>query len=178
MIAPGNKKILIGFSVAAAMIAGASTYFFASGYRLNMTASYPIGIYQVDENKTIARGEMILFCPPPQGMILAGAKRGYIAAGICPGNITPLQKRIVGVAGDEITTTHAGVFINGELQKNSVIYRNDYQGNPLPMYKGGVLQEGEIFVMSDYNDRSFDSRYFGAVPSKNIIGHTKPMFLF
>jgi conjugative transfer signal peptidase TraF len=174
----GNKKILLGFSAAVVLIFGFSTYFFTNGYRLNMTASYPIGIYQVDENKTIARGEMILFCPPPQGLFLVGAKRGYIAAGICPGNISPLQKRIVAITGDKITTTHAGVFINGELQKNSVIYRNDYQGNPLPMYKGGVLQEGEIFVMSDYNDRSFDSRYYGAVPSKNIIGHTKPIFLF
>lgn len=178
MIPAGNKKILLGFAAAVILLAEGSAYLFNAGYRLNLTASYPIGIYQVDSNKTITRGDMILFCPPPQGMILAAAKRGYIEAGICPGNITPLQKRIVAIAGDKITTTHAGVFINGELQKNSVIYRNDYQGNPLPMYKGGVLQEGEIFVMSDYNDRSFDSRYFGAVPSKNIIGHTKPVILF
>lgn len=178
MIPSGNKKILIGFSAAVVLIAGASTYFFTSGYRLNMTASYPIGIYKVDENKTIARGEMILFCPPPKGSILAAAKRGYIAAGICPGNITPLQKKVVALEGDTIRTTRAGVFVNGQLQKKSTIYRNDHAGNPLPMYKGGIVSEGEIFVMSDYDDRSFDSRYFGTVPAENVIGHTTPVILF
>lgn len=178
MIPRANKKILIGFAAAALTIAGASTYLYNVGYRLNVTASYPIGIYKVDDNKTIHRGDMVLFCPPPRGEFLEGMKRGYIPAGVCPGNIAPLQKRIVALEGDMIRTTRAGVFINGQLQKKSTIYRNDHAGNPLPMFPGGVVSEGEIFVMSDYDDRSFDSRYFGTVPAENIIGHTTPVILF
>lgn len=178
MIPAGNLKIIM-FSLATAIfIAGSSTYCFKAGYRLNVTASFPLGIYRVDNNKTIQKGQMILFCPPAHGEILTGVKRGYIGDGICPGGITPLQKRVVGISGDVITTNYLGVFINGSLQKNSIIYIKDHNGNPLIKYPGGTIKRDEMFVMSDYDSRSFDSRYFGPVPIKSIIGHIRPIFLF
>lgn len=178
MIVKTNKSILIKFAVAVIFLTAAASFLFVVGYRLNITNSYPIGIYKIDNNKTITRGAMILFCPPLNETIIEGVKRGYIQIGICPGHVTPLQKKVVGLPGDVIVTNTKGVYVNNILQKNSSIFKNDYKGNSLLAYQGGTIKKDEMFVMSDYNERSFDSRYFGVVSSKSIIGHIYPVILF
>lgn len=177
MIPPSNKKILMNVSTVIFIVTTVMLYIFYSGYRLNMTASFPLGVYQVDNDKTVHRGDMILFCPPITNIFLEGLKRGYILHGICPGNMSPLQKKIVAIPGDEIQVTN-GVFINGKLQQKSDVHVFDSFGNKLSIYPGGIVPDGEIFVMSDYDGRSFDSRYFGSIPAKNIIGHIKEIWIF
>ncbi|NQY74527.1 MAG: S26 family signal peptidase [Candidatus Margulisbacteria bacterium] len=42
-------------------------------------------------------------------------------------------------------------------------FKTDRTGLALPLGKGKVLSRNEVLLMSDYNERSFDGRYFGVV---------------
>lgn len=151
---------------------------FKTGYRINTTNSYPLGIYRVTSDINIARNQTILFCAPKKEIFEVAHKRGYIPLGMCADGLSPLQKKIVGLPGDEVVVSSAGVKINGVLQKNSKVFRYDVKGRILPTCDGGKILPGEIFVMSDYNERSFDSRYFGSIPISNVIGNIEPVVLF
>lgn len=36
-----------------------------------------------------------------------------------------------------------------------------------------IVRQDEVWLMSDYEKKSFDSRYFCAVPRENIIGRAR-----
>lgn len=83
-------------------------------------------------------------------------------------------KRVIGLPGDRV-----------ELREK-VLYLNDKKiDDPWGVNKGGLygedteknvnfgpytVPEGTVFVMGDNRDRSYDSRYWGAVPFKDIKG--------
>jgi len=75
-------------------------------------------------------------------------------------------KRIIGLPGDEVVVSGGQVMINGKLQDE------DYLPNDIRTV-GNVnkkLGPEEYFVMGDNRDYSFDSRQWGVLPQKNIIG--------
>ena len=147
---------------------------YTAGYRLNLTPSYPEGIWQLS-NAPIQKGELVVFCPPSTELFKQARANNYINYGTCPGNLQPMLKRITGTAGDniELTTT---ITINGKPQPNSKIHLHDSKGRPMPQQAiPGIIAEGQIFVMSDYNPRSFDSRYFGTIPAAQVVSAIKPI---
>jgi conjugative transfer signal peptidase TraF len=75
----------------------------------------------------------------------------------------PLVKRVVGVAGDFVTATDAGIEINGLPVPNSRPLDLDARGSALPHLRGSFrLKHGEIWAAGEHPN-SFDSRYFGPV---------------
>ncbi len=100
-----------------------------------------------------------------------------------------LVKRVIGLPGDEIETTDRGfLIINGEELKYQsldsldpeidVYYENNgdkrYQvqyykqmNQPISSYK---VPEGHLFMMGDNRNQSADSRYWGPLPVKNLLG--------
>jgi conjugative transfer signal peptidase TraF len=89
----------------------------------------------------------------------------------------PLLKPIVAEAGDAVDVSVQGIAVNGSLLRNSAPLRVDTKGRPLPTWRFGhyVVGPGTVWVASSYTRRSFDSRYFGPVPTSSIRAYVRPL---
>jgi type IV secretory pathway protease TraF len=79
-----------------------------------------------------------------------------------------LLKPVVANEGDLVCRFGRFVFVNGRLR--AVALHHDKMNRSLPSW-GGCLSLGsaQIFVLSKHRD-SFDSRYFGPVDERNVVG--------
>ena len=151
-----------------------------AGLRVNATASMPQGIWQVEApGALIGRGEIVSVCLPQSPALNEAAERGYIPAGICRGGHEPLVKPVAAVAGDRVTVTALGIAVNGEPIAQSAPLDEDSAGRPLRPVPAGAysVRTGEVWLLSGHDPRSFDSRYFGAVPVTNIQGVARPIWV-
>lgn len=149
----------------------------SAGYRVNMTASMPVGLWRVTPAPPkIIRGMIIVYCleRPAAEMAL---ERGYISPGRCPSGTEPLFKPVVAVAGDIVTVTPSGISVNGSLLTSSSPLTADPAGRPLAGAFGEFqVSRGEVWLLSHYTTLSFDSRYSGPVGTDNIIGVAYPVW--
>ena len=106
-------------------------------------------------------------------------KRQYILRGQCRGGYYPLLKKVVGLQGDKVEIKEY-VYINGEKQKKSKLYQKDPKGNLLPRSKENniTIKKGYMFLLSDYHELSFDSRYIGAVELNSTLSIMKSIYIF
>ena len=133
----------------------------------NASASAPMGLYEVRPQATFAHGEMVLV-RPPQWIRIFAAARGYLP------NAMPMLKRIAAENGDTVCRNDDAITINGRVVARAL--SADRAGHTLPMWSGcRKLGEGEIFLLMDVRT-SFDSRYFGPVPTTAIIGKAVPIW--
>ena len=100
---------------------------------------------------SITRGDIVIFHAPPD------PRRDYI-------------KRVVGLPGEEISITNGLVLINGQTIKEPYL-KEETHGNSF-LKEGVTITVGadEYFVMGDNRGASDDSRRWGFVPRKNVIG--------
>jgi type IV secretory pathway protease TraF len=63
------------------------------------------------------------------------------------------------------------ISVNGAALPNSKTFPTDRNGAPLPHVPRGTyhLKEGDIWLWTP-NPRSWDSRYYGVVPVRNVAG--------
>jgi len=133
----------------------------------NASASAPVGLYRVVAGPA-ERGDLVPV-PPPADVTALAAERGYLPAGV------PLIKRVAAVAGDHVCAVGSAVVLHAQ----TVVRRldTDAAGRPLPRWSGcRRLADGEVFLLMAETTESFDSRYFGPVPSASVMGRLVPLW--
>lgn len=75
-------------------------------------------------------------------------------------------KRLIGKPGDTIAIHNGSVIRNGEIliEDFTLEGRTDYEMDEI------IVPDDCYFMMGDNRNASFDSRYFGSIPSSRIIG--------
>lgn len=142
--------------------------FFAQAFRIPSEAMSPAlkggdrfmadkFIYRFHEPK---RGDVVVFILPQD------RKRTFV-------------KRVVGLPGEQIGIKDGKIYVNGQPLTQPAVFDQIYY------YNGGDfgarnkvvdVPEGHYFVLGDHSDSSHDSRYWGFVPSKDIIGRAYMIF--
>ncbi len=141
----------------------------AAGARINTSKSIRLGLYWTSD-RPVQKGEYVMFCPPQVGVIEEAWRRGYLAAGFCPGGYGYLMKRVLAAKGDTVTIADDGVRVNGQLLPFSAPLAKDRAGRPLPRYQASqfTLGDTEVLLMTDISTTSFDGRYFGPIGRTQI----------
>ena len=95
-------------------------------------------------------GEVIIFRPPQN------VSEDYI-------------KRIIGLPGETVVIEDGQVSVNGHLLSETYLEKNNITQTNLKVFRRTMSPE-EYFVMGDNREHSSDSREWGLVPRKNIVG--------
>lgn len=138
---------------------------------INPTPSAPKGLYLIEkfQKNNVKKGDYIIIPVPESYRNLVVARR-YLAPDI------PLLKQIVALEGDQICIKKTQVFINGRYKATAL--KVDSRGRKMPQLSGCfTLKSDQFFALMPANN-SLDSRYFGALEFKNIIGIAYPLWLW
>jgi signal peptidase I len=100
------------------------------------------------------RGDIIVFKTPPLAEQRCGAGGTFV-------------KRLIGLPGETYEERNGFVYINGKKLNEPYVQSVRRDTRTIPALK---IPKGRYFMMGDNRIQSCDSREWGAVPRKNIIG--------
>ncbi|PXC10267.1 conjugative transfer signal peptidase TraF, partial [Vibrio parahaemolyticus] len=115
---------------------------YTTGYRLNLTHSYPLGFYQLSKASQYQQGDLVVFCPPPGATIEQALKREYLKYGTCKSGSTPLIKKIMAISGDHLSFDGV-VRKNGKPLARFLVHSADSHHRTLPQLKAFTLTDDE-----------------------------------
>ena len=107
-----------------------------------------------------SRGDIVVFQTPELAQRLCGAGGTFV-------------KRLIGLPGDSWEERAGYVYINGKKLKEPYIHADRRDQMTKPPQK---IPKNSYFMMGDNRKQSCDSRVWGVVPRKNLIG--KVFFIY
>lgn len=134
----------------------------------NVSASVPIGLYDLDPPRDLTVGDLVAVMPDKP---LADwmVERGYI------GRDVPLMKRVTALPGQQVCRTGNTVTVDAAPVGDAL--DRDRRGRELPVWQGCQhIAESEIFLMNPDVRDSLDGRYFGPIPARTVIGKATPLY--
>lgn len=136
----------------------------------NVSPSAAQGFYLVRQIDVVAVGDLVLVQVPEafESMVV---ERRYIGPNV------PLLKRIVALSGDHVCHRGGAVFVNGRYIASAL--RSDSAGRRMPIWRGcRTLENDEFFALMEGVETSLDSRYFGPLDRKLVLGTAEPLWLW
>ncbi|MGA2519772.1 MAG: signal peptidase I [Acidimicrobiales bacterium] len=101
---------------------------------------------------SLQRGDVVIFDPP---------------SGVFRPPVVPEIKRIIGLPGETISASGNTVFVDGRPLPEPYLRRGESIGPPIATQ---VIPAGRYFVMGDNRTNSADSRFFGPISARSVIG--------
>ena len=133
---------------------------------VNTTPSEPPGLY-VRSPVAPGPGRIVAFTAPVAAFPYADRRLSYL-------HRVPLLKEVAAGPGDLVCTLNGQLEIDGKAR--APIAQVDRQGIALPHWSAcRRLTADELFVFSDRVPNSFDSRYFGPVHRRAVLGVYAPL---
>lgn len=161
-----------GLNVAAVGLIGCMALALATPERpprvlFNTTLSAPIGFYLVSPGRYRV-GDLVAVAPPPALARWLAARR-YLPANV------PLLKRVAAVEGQLVCGKDGDLSIDGRWVARAK--PSDRWGRPLPRFSEcRRLIDDEVFFVNADAPTSLDSRYFGPLPARGVIGAARPVW--
>ncbi len=147
--------------------------------RINWTDSLPRGLYLVAPVPAngLARGQIVVACPPPRYAVV-GRVHHYLLLGKCAGGVAPLLKIVAARRGDVVTLTAAGLRVDGKRLPHTALLVADRSGNrPMHVRFGTYRVAANHVWLFTPKDDGYDSRYFGAVSTANVLNVARPLLI-
>ena len=120
------------------------------------------------------RGDIVVFkappgIEPPPAAPSNPVSRGLHDVGVALGfaqDQTVLIKRVIGLPGDRVAGRDGHIYIDGYRLVEPYLPKGTFTSTFGPV----TVPAGDVFVMGDNRTNSLDSRAFGPVPQRTIIG--------
>ena len=134
----------------------------------NASASVPLGFYAVRDAGELSAGDLVIAHPPLSAERMLVDRR-YLGVGV------PLVKQIGAMPGSTVCRDADRITIDGTPA--AVARDADSLGRALPRWSGcRELRPGEVFLLNSGVPGSFDGRYFGPSPARDIVGKATPLW--
>jgi conjugative transfer signal peptidase TraF len=134
----------------------------------NASASVPLGLYRITPDARPLIGELVAVRPSPE-LNRFMAERQYVEANAL------LVKPVAALAGARICRNGARVTIDARTVAAAL--PRDRFGRALPRWSGcRRLAANQVFLIAPAHRDSFDSRYFGPVDRRQIVGRALPLW--
>ena len=104
------------------------------------------------------RGELVAFRTPPAVQMACG---GF------PGSSATFVKRLIALPGDRWREQDGYIYVNGAKLDEPYVEADRRDSDSIPQK---TVPKGQYIVLGDNRSSSCDSRRWGTVPRKNLIG--------